>query len=205
MTKQTLKTVSKLIRRTHLFLALFLTPWVLMYALSTIAMHHRALFTGAHERIDPGYEMIREEAYTPSPAHDAPPQVVAQQILQDLDLEGAFTVRGSLSEGTLTILRNRPIGSYRITYETTPGVLRLERQHFETTYFLEMLHRRRGYQQAFWANDLWAFVVDGVIVSILLWAATGLWMWWELARTRKLGALCLGAGAALFLLFLLLL
>ena len=195
--------VSKLIRRTHLFLALFLAPWVLMYALSTITMHHRALFTGEHRRVDPGYEVIREEAYAPSFANDEDRQVVARRILQDLDLEGAFTVRGRLDQQTLTILRDRPIGSYRITYETNTGRLRVERQQFGMAYFLEMLHRRRGYQHAFWANDLWALMVDGFILSILGWAATGLWMWWEMARTRRLGALCLGAGLAFFLLFLL--
>jgi hypothetical protein len=195
--------VSKLIRRTHLFLALFLAPWVLMYALSTITMHHRVLFTGEPRRVDPGYEMLREEAYAPPFARDEDRQVAARRLLQDLDLEGAFTVRGSLEQGVLTILRNRPIRSYRITYETNTGTLRVERQRFGMAYFLEMLHRRRGYQQPFLGNDLWAFVVDAVILAMLTWAATGLWMWWELARTRRLGALCLGAGIACFLLFLL--
>jgi hypothetical protein len=81
----------------------------------------------------------------------------------------------------------------------------VERQRFGAAYVLEMLHRRRGFQQPFWANDLWGLIVDGVILSILLWAATGLWMWWEMVRTRRLGALFLGAGVAFFLLFLLLL
>lgn len=197
--------ISKLIRRTHLFLALFLTPWVLMYALSTITMHHRALFTGEHRRVDPGYELVREEAYSPSFAPGEAAQVAARKILQDLDLDGAFFVRGNLEAGTLTVFRERPVGSYRITYEAGPGRLRVERQRFEAAYFLEMLHRRRGYGQPFLRNDLWAFVVDAVIVSILLWVLTGLWMWWEMARTRWLGALVLGAGVALFVLFLLVL
>lgn len=203
MRKETLKTASKLIRRIHLFLALFLTPWILMYALSTIAMHHRALFTGAHQRIDPGYETIREETYALSTVNDENREMVAEQILHDLNMEGAFTARGNLDPGPLTILRHRPIRSYRITYDAPSDTLRVERQQFGVTYFLEMLHRRRGYQQPFWTNDLWAFLVDGVIVSILVWAVTGLWMWWEMARARKLGALCLSAGAAFFLLFLL--
>jgi hypothetical protein len=188
-----------------MFLALFLTPWILMYALSTITMHHRVLFTGEHQRVDPGYETIREEAYRPAFAGDTDRQVAARRILEDLDLVGAFSVRGSLDQGTLTIQRDRPIGSYRITYEANPGTVRVERQRFGAAYVLEMLHRRRGFQQPFWANDLWGLIVDGVILSILLWAATGLWMWWEMVRTRRLGALFLGAGVAFFLLFLLLL
>jgi hypothetical protein len=36
--------ISKILRRTHMYLALFLTPWMLIYALSTMAMNHRELF-----------------------------------------------------------------------------------------------------------------------------------------------------------------
>ena len=197
------RSFSTLVRRTHLFLALFLTPWVLMYAVSTFTMHHRALFTGEHRRVDPGFELIREETYRLDVAPNDDTRDVARRVLRDLDLEGAFSVRGNLEEGTLTIRRNRPAGAYRITVAADAGTVRVERQRFEMTYVLEMLHRQRGYQTSYWANDLWAVIVDGVIAAILLWAVTGLWMWWEMARTRRLGALCLTIGAALFLLFML--
>ncbi|MEO8425770.1 MAG: hypothetical protein ABI651_01530 [Verrucomicrobiota bacterium] len=32
---------SRIIRRVHMYLARFLAPWMLMYALSTLAMSHR--------------------------------------------------------------------------------------------------------------------------------------------------------------------
>ena len=40
--------ISKVVRRTHMYLALFLFPWMLMYALSTLVMNHRALFVSAY-------------------------------------------------------------------------------------------------------------------------------------------------------------
>jgi hypothetical protein len=66
--------------------------------------------------------------------------------------------------------------SNRITYQKDPGILRVERQKFSMTFVLEMLHRQRGYNEPFPANDAWALAVDGVIVINLIWAATGLWM-----------------------------
>ena len=36
---------SKFLRRSHMYLALFLTPWMLVYALSTMGMNHRQYFT----------------------------------------------------------------------------------------------------------------------------------------------------------------
>ncbi len=184
-----------------MFLALFLTPWILMYALSTLAMHHRVLLTGEHERVDPGYDLVKEEPFT-LVAGNEDREAAAQIILQHLGLEGGFNVQGNLDQGSIRVFRNKPVGAYRITYETEPGILRVEQQKFEGTYFLEMLHRRRGYDQDFFANDFWALIVDGVILSILLWGATGLWMWWEMIRTRKPGALILTAGIVLFILFL---
>ncbi len=41
---------SKLLRRIHLYLALFLTPWIRMYAVSTFAMNHGAGLGDLHPR-----------------------------------------------------------------------------------------------------------------------------------------------------------
>ena len=35
---------SRFVRRTHMYLGLALFPWMLMYALSTLVMNHRAMF-----------------------------------------------------------------------------------------------------------------------------------------------------------------
>ncbi|HEX7071261.1 MAG TPA: PepSY-associated TM helix domain-containing protein [Rhodothermales bacterium] len=194
---------SVLVRRTHLFLALFLTPWVLTYAVSTIAMHHRVLFTGSYEREDPVYEEVSRQEYVPPVAIGDDPRKAARAILRDLEMDGAHGVRGGTEGQPLTIIRDGPFGARRLTYDPAAGSLLIERQRPGINWILEMLHRRRGFQQAYLANDVWAFIVDGVIVAILLWAATGLWLWWEMAKTRRLGAWCLGLGIALFVTFLL--
>lgn len=192
-----------MIRKIHLFLGLFLTPWVVMYAASTILMQHREWFTGNHNRIEPEYKLVREGAYSRSFGDDEDRQVASRQILGDLKLEGAFNVRGSVDEGRLEIRRDKPIGSYRITWEANPGTVRVEKQAFGMAFFLEMLHRRRGFNQPFQANDAWAVIVDLVILAILAWAFTGLWMWWRMRSTHRLGSLCALLGSALFALFLL--
>jgi len=51
-------------------------------------------------------------------------------------------------------------------------------------------------------NDIWAVSVDIFIVAMLVWAGTGLWMWWEMSVTRKVGALCLLGSALVFTFFL---
>ena len=51
--------ISKVVRRTHMYLALFLFPWVLMYALSTLVMNHRAVFVSAYG--EGRYRLLRNE------------------------------------------------------------------------------------------------------------------------------------------------
>ena len=98
---------SKLLRRIHMYLALFLTPWVLMYGLSTMVMNHhqslRALYGGA-----PAFSMERELTYERSFDEDAAARQVAREILIDLDLDGRFRVRGDVSR-RLTIMRRDPV------------------------------------------------------------------------------------------------
>jgi hypothetical protein len=49
----------------------------------------------------------------------------------------------------------------------------------------------------------WAVSVDLVIVAMMFWVLSGLWMWWEMKVTRRLGALAALGGAGLFAFYLL--
>jgi hypothetical protein len=187
---------SKLVRRVHLYLGLFLTPWIAMYALSTIAMNHRDSFG----KEPPLFEIESErkfEGVLPESDHLASARI----LLASLSLEGAHTVRRAM-DGTLTIQRLDPVAPRRITYRPGSKLLRIERQAFHTNQFLERMHRKRGYQQDYLTDDLWAATVDLTIAAIVLWALTGLWMWWELKAARALGAVIAAAGAALFAFYL---
>lgn len=194
---------SKVIRRTHMYLALFLAPWMLMYALSSLAMNHREYLKERYGGKPPVWEKEREQTYTGTFPEDASRQMVAEQILHALDLEGAYGIRGRLDRGRLTITRNDPLVPRRITYTPEDGKLVVERRIFRTPTFLEGLHRRRGYQHGYFLEDAWAFSVDLVIVSMIFWVLSGLWVWWELKATRRWGAVCAAGGIGLFALFLL--
>ena len=191
--------MSKLIRKLHLLTALFLTPWITMYALSTLVMHHREFFTGHERRVPPEYDLVQENSYKLDDTLDSR-EAVAERVLADLGITGGHTVRGSLESGEIVIHRDRAVGSRRITVDLNRDHLRVERQRFGLAFFLEMLHRRRGYGRGHLSSWLWGFSVDLVITAIVLWAITGIWMWMGMKRTRKLGSFCFVAGRCAFLL-----
>jgi hypothetical protein len=190
--------LSKFIRRTHMYLGLLLAPWILLYALSTLAMAHREAFRLNFETRLP-WDKVGEQVLPMQFSAGATPEFMGEQILQTLHLDGAFRATLSEDKNTLTVLRNEAISPRRITYSVGDGHLLVERQRFVTQPFLERMHRRRGYGAAFVADNGWAGSVDMVIAAITLWVLSGLWMWWELKITRLTGGVVALSGAALFL------
>ncbi len=189
---------SKLIRRIHLYLALFLTPWMLIYALSGLVLNHgaavRAFYGGSFGQ----FEKVEERPYSAVFSTDADARVIGAQILDHLGLTGTFHVQGQPSSPRLVIVRNAPFAVHRITYVRAENRLLLEKQVFSAPVFLNRAHFRHGYEQPFLPAKVWAFVVDLAVAGMLFWAVSGLWMWWEIRPARLTGALVALAGCGLF-------
>lgn len=195
--------MNKLIRRTHLYLAMFLMPWMVIYALSTIAMNHRHTLNTLYDTPEPGFAPAGEQSLTVSFSVGVSSQDAATLVLQELGMEGLHSVQGSLENDRLVIYREAAMGTTRITFTPSTQTAVLEVQEFRLPYWLEEMHRRRGYNHGTTVDWLWALSVDLVIISMILWACTGLWMWWDVKATRRWGAVCLAGGAAVFIFFLL--
>jgi hypothetical protein len=195
-------TPSLLIRRTHMYVALFLFPWLLMYALSTAVMNHRMSFASSAPGGAPVYEKERELTYDGVFAEDAELRTISQQILSSLDLDGAHGATRR-KDGAIVITRNDLLTPRRLTYLPSTRALTIERLPHRTNIMLERFHRRRGYATGYALDTTWAVTVDLVIAGMIYWVLSGLWMWWEMKVTRAAGALALVTGAGLFALFIL--
>ena len=192
---------AKIVRRTHMHLALFLAPWVLMYALSTLAMNHRGYFVEKYGRGPAPWTKERELTYQGIFSENAKPGDIARQILDSLDLDGAHSVNRR-PDGTLVISRNEMMTPRRITYTPASRQLVVEKMEARPSAWLERFHRRRGYATGYTLDTVWAVSVDVVIVALVFWALSGVWMWWEMKATRALGAWGAVGGLAVFAFYL---
>ena len=192
---------SRLVRRTHMYLALFLAPWMLMYAVSTLVMNHRAVFVERYGTGPVPFQKERELVYGGSFSPDADLKTISRQILTSLDLDGSHNVTRR-KDGAIVINRNDLIAPRRITFTPDSRMLLVERMERRPNAFLERFHRRRGYATGYRLDTSWAVTVDAVIVGMVFWALSGLWMWWEMKVTRAFGALAFVGGIGLFALYL---
>lgn len=192
---------SRVLRRTHMFLALFFFPWMLMYALSTAAMNHRAAFAALYGDGPVPFERERHFVYEGTFPDGAAPRAIARQLLASLDLDGAHGVNRR-DDGTIVVNRQDLLQPRRITYSPADRTVLVERRQPRPDALLERFHRRRGYATGYALDTAWAVSVDLVIAAMLFWVASGLWMWWEMKATRRPGAVALLTGAGLFAFFL---
>jgi hypothetical protein len=167
---------------------------MLGYALSTIVMNHNV---GGPQR----FIKESERSYPAIFETRTPPRQIGEQILRDLHLEGAFGVQGPRPDGTLVINRQDMLAPRRITYNPATKTLVVERVQLKSTQALNRFHHRRGFQQPYAADRAMAWSIDLVIIAMVFWALSGLWMWWEMRATRLWGLAAAMFGMGIFAFF----
>jgi len=183
-------------RRTHLYLGLFLMPWLVMYGVSSFMISHPKWFQSEESAV---WKPVFEKEYQrPIPA-EADLRAVALEILKDCGLEGAFWVQKP-NPNEIRINRFRFRDEIRLIYSIKDQRLRAERQQFGWNRVVVRLHFRGGFLQPTFFNDLWAVLVDVACLGIFLWIGSGLVMWWRVARLRFWGAAALAGGVLSFVL-----
>lgn len=193
--------LTRTLRRCHLYVGLFLSPWVLMYTFSTFVMNHRTWFRGANTP-PPVWSEERQLRYEGTLPAQAAPRQVGAQLLASLGLDGAFVANRRAADGAIVIQRLYVARPVRVTFQPLTQMLIIERQAIDGKAILERMHRRRGYQQAYLADGLWAMSVDVVAAAVMFWAMSGVWLWWEMKATRRNGLIFGGIGLALFFFFM---
>jgi hypothetical protein len=188
------------VRRTHLYLGLFLLPWVIMFGVSSIPPNH----AGDEERAQ--WTTVSDGPFTAEPPASGDPaalRALGAQMMKAADIDGGFWVyrvnAQRVDAGHPNFLR--PV---RATYYVDRKRLLVERRSVALEGFLTGMHTRGGYNLGGFWDTVWAVSVDLVSVGLLAWIASGVFMWWKLPGTglRRWGWLALAAGAVSFALII---
>ena len=188
----------KVNRRTHLYLGLFLMPWLLMYGVSSFIIIHQPWFEADKRDV---WQLLYEKEYHRAVNSEADLRATAQEMLKDCNLEGAFWVEKP-NPDTLHIDRFGFWESTRLTYAIKEQKLRVEHQKMNVPQAVMRMHFRGGYDQPSFWDKFWGLLVDVACIGIIIWLVSGLVMWWRLPRLRTWGGIAVGGGILSFLLLI---
>ncbi len=182
----------RLMRVSHLYTGLFLTPWMALYAISALSLNHTDSL-----RDPPPWKTTSESNFKVGKAFPHDPDEQADTILKHLDLAGPRRITQN-DAGQMMIYRMCATGNYRVTWQRTAGHLIVERQlPFSIHTFVNALHFQHRYDQPYLACQVWAVIVDATAISTAIWVISGVYLWARRPH-RGWGGLCLAAGTALF-------
>lgn len=190
-------------RRVHLYLGLALLPWFFMYGISSVPFAHSQFF----ERRDAAKGRPLWTLRSQVPFDIAIPEAPKAQRA----LGAQLLARAGIETTNYGVYRQSPIQlnvyaysfwkSTQLKYFADRKAVTVEDRRFRWDHFLTGMHARGGFEQEGLLERSWSVVVDVVCLAILLWIATGLYMWWELPGSRGSGWLAVCAGTVSFLLF----
>lgn len=199
-------TLGHLNRRVHLYLGLALLPWLFMYGISSIPFAHTAYFNARDAATQLPLWTMKSDAIVDV----APPDASAgERALRPFG--AALLERAGISGTSFGVYRQGPnqinVYSYsfwkstQLKYYVAERRLTVEDRRFRWDQFLTGMHARGGFEQEGLLALSWSVTVDVVCAAILVWIASGLYMWWTLPGHRRWGAVTLASGTMSFLVF----
>lgn len=183
------------LRDLHLYAGLFLCPFVLLFAISTLQLNHP-------RRSEPGIPAPKRHVALTLPAGEPGSIPHAREILQQVGVTGEMDyVRLNAKTGKLFIPVSKPGVSSRIEVDLKSGAATVEQEKRGLGEALNYLHKMPGpHNVRFRGNWIylgwWAVTSDAVVIGILFLTLSGLYLWWKLRGERLIGWVLLGGGAA---------
>lgn len=196
-----------LYRRTrdlHLYIGLFLSPFVLVYAISAIVINHAVLPWGGRT----GDDLARRTVRVVVPDVDDGLKA-AKAVQRQIGVRGEVGwISRSAEEGRLSFPIETPGRLTNVGVDLATGVATVEERETGAWDAAVQLHKLPGPHnvklRGNWVfTRAWGWLADATVYLLLFLTASGIYLWLVLKAERRAGLLFLGAGAATFVALLL--
>jgi hypothetical protein len=190
-------------RRLHLYLALVLLPWFLMYGVSSVVFAHNRFFDEREAASGVPLWTVRSERTldVPIPEDEEELRSFGAGLLREAGVETKSFGTYRPNDKQLFVYSFSFWKATQLRYSVDQKKLTVEDKRFRWDHFLTGMHARGGFEQEGVLEDSWSVIVDIVCVGIVLWIATGLYMWWGVRGHRALGWIAIASGVVSFVWF----
>jgi hypothetical protein len=196
-------TFSHLNRRVHLYLGLFLLPWLFMYGASSVPFAHTDFFNARDAARGLPMWTLRGEIPTELavPADNEALRPLGAALLAKAGVTGMSFGTYRQSPEQINVYAYSFWKSTQLKYFVAEKRLTVEDRRFRWDQFLTGMHARGGFEQESLLDNSWSVVVDLVCAGMILWIASGLYMWWGIPAHRRWGWIAIAGGTLSFLVF----
>jgi hypothetical protein len=175
-----------LIRKIHLFTGLLLLVFVIMYFASGYVMIHPRWFGERQPKLS-----VRTEALNfPAEPSDG---AFAERLKEAFGLRGQSSPPERRKDGSTRFNFVRPGTAFQADLSPDGKQITITRKDFGFSGLANGMHRLRGYHGG-WLYYLWAFLYDLASGALIIFAITGIILWYQSCSRRLAGWACLAAS-----------
>jgi hypothetical protein len=188
--------VYSVFRKIHLYSGLAILAFLTMYFLTGYVMIHDWFY-----RPTPGKTTRTEQLFHAGPQE---PAAYSNYLQRTFSLRGKVTEQRQLEDGSWRFRYFRPGTLYEAIVAPAGDRVWITTQNENAVDTMIGVHRLHGYGGGNLYN-LWAFLYDLASFSLIVFAFTGIYLWYKLTKKRLLGWIVVGISygyAAVTILYL---
>lgn len=189
------------IRKLHLYFGLFISPFILVFAVSTIMFNHN----WKPKNSESDAKVQKRSALVEIPA-DVESLEGVKRIMRQVGVSGEIDfIRYLRRDNRLVIPVMKPGQNITIDVDLESETAEIKRRRTGIWDALLYLHKSPGPHNAnirgnWFYTRLWGWLADTVVYLFLFISASGVYMWYLIKAERKIGLVLLSAGCLSFLL-----
>jgi hypothetical protein len=197
------KRVYRWTRDLHLYVGLFISPVLLLYAVTVVLLNHAYLPWGGEDGAEPSTRTVTVTVPDEENSLDLA-RSIREQIGESAEIG---YVNLNQEKQRLSFPLEKPGERGMVHVDLATGVAEIETRQTGVWDAMIYLHEMPGpHNVAIRGNwlftRLWGWVADATVYFILFVTATGVYLWTVLKAERKAGLIALGGGALSFFLLL---
>ena len=187
------------LRDLHLYSGLFISPFVLLFAVSVFYLNHGKLLPGADRPIETYWNLTIPEGFDRLKGRDAVDR--ARTLLPQVGVQGEIGYLRYVSTDRHLIFPVSKAGSEAtVDVDLAGRTATVKRRHMGLWESLSYLHKMPGpHNVAIRGNwigtQAWRILADATIYLLLFISVTGIYLWWAIKAERRIGLSLLTAGA----------
>ena len=171
----------KIIRNLHLALGLLVTPFLLIYAISSVFYSHHILDFSTTETT------VEEFTLTSGMKN---PAEIADILLRKHKIRGTLRSSSISDLGIMKLEVSRPGSFYTIKLDTNSGIVSSEQKTKDAAGFIKALHQA-GFRNKNAVESWWSFAITVVSVLVIFIVITGILLWTYRTKDRLSGGIFL--------------
>ena len=187
------------LRDLHLYFGLFISPFVLLFAVSVFYLNHGNLLPGADRPIETYRNLTIPEGFDRLKGRDAVDR--ARALLPQIGVQGEIGyLRYVPTDRHLVFPVSKAGSEATVDVDLAGRTATVKRRHMGAWESLSYLHKMPGpHNVAIRGNwigtQAWRVLADATIYLLLFISVSGIYLWWAIKAERRIGLSLLTAGA----------